>query len=117
MSKKNKFIFLVLLILIAFIGYRFLMKDDSGSSTSDLTTESSSSGQSSVGKELLATLAKIKSITLDEKIFSDPIFQNLNDFSKPMETQDIGRANPFAPIDSLGLSGDGSSSLGKKTKR
>lgn len=52
------------------------------------------------GRELLAILTELQSITLDSSIFSSPAFISLNDWSKPIDPQplgsSVGRRNPFS---------------------
>lgn len=55
-------------------------------------------GNNQKGREILALLADLKKISLDESIFSDPIFQSLKDFSVELAPEPKGRQNPFAPI-------------------
>lgn len=48
-------------------------------------------------QELLNELLKLKSLQLDESIFTDPAFKSLEDFSQPIEPEAVGRKNPFMP--------------------
>lgn len=118
MSRKNKVILIILLVILAFFGYRFMFKKGASSGKSDLAVDSGTgaSGQSAIGRDLIVTISKLKSLNLDDALFKDPIFNNLSDFSVPLIPQEVGRSNPFSPIggsantDNGGLSGD------KKTK-
>ena len=109
MFKNNKVILLFLLAIIAFVGYNFMFKKDSSSRNSDLVADSTEevAAQSSVGKDLIINLSKLKSLDLDENFFKDPIFNSLNDFSVPIASQNVGRTNPFSPISGM-VSSDGS---------
>jgi len=51
-----------------------------------------------VGKELLDLFDQMKLITLDQNIFTNPVFNSLNDFGLTIAPQPIGRNNPFAPL-------------------
>lgn len=53
-------------------------------------------------QELIALLLSLKSIRLDETLFSDRLFSALKDFGQELITEPVGRTNPFAP-----LSGEG----------
>lgn len=53
-----------------------------------------------VSSDLLVTLSQLHIITLDNSIFSDPVFLSLSDFGVQINPQNIGRRNPFAPIGS-----------------
>ncbi len=96
-KKNNKIILLIILIVLVFVAYRFLRKQDNLGNSS-LVAETGQVKQSAIGQELLTALSKLKSLTLDENFFKDPVFQSLNDFSVPIASQDVGRANPFSPI-------------------
>lgn len=50
------------------------------------------------GREILALLADLKSVRLDDSIFSDPAFQSLQDTSVELTAEPKGRPNPFAPL-------------------
>ena len=65
---------------------------------SSLVAETGQVKQSTIGQELVTALSKLKSLPLDENFFQDPVFQSLNDFSVPIASQEVGRANPFSPI-------------------
>ncbi len=99
MFKNNKVILLVLLIIAAFIGYNFLFKKNS-QTNSDLVAQSKQgqSGQPAIGKDLMIALSELKSLTLDDTFFKDPIFNSLTDFSVQIVPQEVGRSNPFSPI-------------------
>lgn len=105
MFKSNKTILIALLIIAAFVGYRYMFKKDNPNN-SDLVAETGQgqNGQSAVGKDLMITISKLKSLTLDETFFNDPIFKSLNDFSVPIIPQEVGRSNPFSPIGAGGSS-------------
>lgn len=100
MSKKNKVMLVVLLVILAFFGYRFMFKKDASSGKSDLAVDAGAeaSGQSAIGRDLIVTISKLKSLNLDDSLFKDPIFNNLSDFSIPLIPQEVGRSNPFSPI-------------------
>lgn len=58
-------------------------------------------GNSMITQDFLSLLLSVKSIRLDDKIFSDKAFINLRDSSillTPIPRGDEGRENPFAPI-------------------
>ena len=51
------------------------------------------------GREFLQTLQNLQGIQLDGRIFNDPAFMSLVDFSVTLLERARGRVNPFAPID------------------
>lgn len=115
MFKNNKVILLVLLIILAFVGYRYFFKKDQNSDSSLVAESSQNSGQTIVGGDLLISLSKLKSLTLDTSFFNDAVFNGLSDFSVPIVSQEIGRNNPFSSIG--GPSGAGSSSSSARKKQ
>lgn len=100
--KKYKTILLIIaIVIIAFIAYGFLFggeKDDS-LLVSDSVFESSDSTGAIVESDLLTLLLDIRSIKLDESVFSNEAFKSLEDFGQDIVPEPVGRENPFAPVD------------------
>jgi len=105
MSQKTKQIIISLIIIIvAFIGYKmFYVSDQPSDST--LVAEQATNAQFVDGQTILVLLNNLNRVTLDDSIFSNKIFVSLTDFGRPIEDQIIGRQNPFLPIgvDGLGI--------------
>ena len=86
---------LVAIILIWFLGYNMFIKDSDikvnldGSSTTDL-----------VGQDILVLVEKLKTISIDQNVFSGPMFSNLRDFTQVVSPEPQGKVNPFALIGS-----------------
>ncbi len=73
------------------------------SATPNLATTSTTS-DSAIGSDFLDTLLSVKSISLDESIFTNKAFTILQDFNRPIPPDtDPGRVNPFAPIGADGV--------------
>ena len=70
----------------------------SGGSSGPLLASSSATAVTPVTQELLVTLSNLRTIRLDETIFSDPVFESLSDFGVVIPPEAIGRRNPFAPL-------------------
>jgi hypothetical protein len=64
------------------------------SSTEQLISSTPTSDSTS---KLLVALASLHTITLDNSIFTDPVFLSLSDFGIQIDPQNVGRRNPFAP--------------------
>ena len=106
---KNIIIFTVIAVLLVLI-YIFFIKPSpeeqnlvSSTNTNTATpTDTSTTDQNSlIAKNLLSILLSVKSIKLNDAIFSDTAFINLHDSSILLTPSgDEGRANPFAPIGS-----------------
>lgn len=69
-----------------------------------VTEVAQSSSDVIVGRELLNLLAEIQTISLDFSIFDNPVFGSLEDWSRPIEPQplgkSLGRKNPFSEFSS-----------------
>lgn len=56
-------------------------------------------GEDDIGEEFLVTLLNLRTIQLDETLFSDQKFRSLEDFTITLIPEgNVGRSNPFAPI-------------------
>lgn len=100
MSKGvKKFIIIAIVVVLVMVAYRFLVVKDP---EPDLV----GTGAPEVGRELLALLVSLQSISLDGDIFERSDFRSLRDFSVEIPQESLGRRNPFAPI---GVGNTGSS--------
>ena len=91
---KNK-ILIVVIIIVAAIGYNILF---GGEENNLLMSESVNAVGKTEDDELISLLINLRSINLDESIFSDPVFRSLEDFGQKLAPESVGRNNPFAPI-------------------
>ncbi len=96
-SIKNKggLLFGSMMILVCFFAYQYWAGAEASNSQLISVKDSSVGG---VGSETLKLLAELRNLVLDEDIFVDKVFQNLEDFSMELQLQPIGRNNPFAPV-------------------
>lgn len=98
MSQKTKqTIIAIIIIIIAFIGFKMFFVDQS-STGSTLTSEVAGPGQFIDGQAILVLLNRLNQVSLDSSIFSNKVFTSLVNFEKPIEEQAVGRPNPFLPI-------------------
>jgi hypothetical protein len=89
--QKNRSLIIAIAIFAAVIwGYSTFFKTDS-SVTVDVDTQA-------VGSDVLALYSSLQSVSIDQSIFASPLYKNLTDFSRALENQPIGRANPFDVI-------------------
>ncbi|MSU44708.1 hypothetical protein EXS45_00795 [Candidatus Nomurabacteria bacterium] len=104
---KNIIIFIVIAIIFVLIYVYFIKKDtDTATLVSSVTPLVTSSGDtlaiednSAVAQEFLTLLLSVKSIKLDDAIFSDNAFISLYDSSITLIPDgNEGRINPFAPL-------------------
>jgi hypothetical protein len=90
----------ILLLLVMLGGGYFFFIRTPGSGTVAVGAVSGAAGGavSSDEQALIDQLLALRSLRLDETIFSDPLFKSLKDFSEPIPPEPVGRANPFLPI-------------------
>jgi len=99
--KKYKTTFLIIaIVVIGGIAYNILFKEENNKNllTSDLDLSGSDSVVSMVENDLLTLLLDIRSVKLDDSIFSEETFKSLEDFGQDIAPEPAGRENPFAPI-------------------
>ena len=101
--KKYKTILIVIVVVVVGgMAYNSYFGGEGGSIlTSDLTS-GSESAVSAADTDLLTLLLDIRSVKLDDSIFSEETFRSLEDFSQEIVPEPIGRENPFIPTDLSG---------------
>jgi len=97
---KNIILIIVIAVVLFFLYQIFLAGDDDLSDTSLLIAQPAVDDiqNAAIGREFLSVLLKLRSLDLDETIFSDRSFVILKDFSQEIKPQPSGRANPFLQI-------------------
>lgn len=60
--------------------------------------DGSASATSATGAQVLTLLNRLQAIKLDGKMFSNPNFLSLQDWSVDITPQDVGRPNPYLPV-------------------
>jgi hypothetical protein len=95
MSQNIKQIIIsIVIIVVAFIGFKAFFAPEEGPSLSaDKNAKTFADGQA-----ILKLLKRLEEVTLDASIFSSAVFNSLSSFEKDIPTQAIARPNPFAPI-------------------
>lgn len=68
------------------------------------TTLVQASPVDAVNAKTSAQSNQLNGLQIDPRLFSDPVFTSLHDYTIPVPAQDVGRANPFAPIDGEAVS-------------
>lgn len=97
--KKIKIPAIVLLVCIGlYFVYTNFIKTDPLISTDKLQSSVDSNSVPAEEQEFLALLLKIQNISIDTRVFDDPIFASLQDNGLAVIDQPKGRRNPFAPI-------------------
>lgn len=111
MSNKLKNLIFILVGLALILVYVLFFKKDNTNDQALTVNTTNNIGNVEINKvennpideklssEILATLSSIKSITLEDKIFTSNAFQSLVDGTVPLvKDGNEGRPNPFAPI-------------------
>ncbi len=86
----------VALFVFGIVYYTFFMSK--GGDTALLSTGGALGDQTQQSQQLLVVLANLRTIQLNDAIFSDPIYLSLNDFSVAIVPENVGRRNPFLPF-------------------
>ena len=95
-SKKGKTLILVaVIIVVAFIGYSLFF---TGGTDNAALVLSPDDNQSQASRDLLALFAELSALNLNPAVLSNPVFVSLEDFSREIPSEPVGRTNPFAPI-------------------
>lgn len=104
---KNILIFVLIGSVMIWVYFFFIKSSPEDqalltSTSSNVVDQAGVSGENSaIAQDFLALLLNVKSITLQDSIFSDPAFISLKDSSIELVPDgNEGRPNPFAPIGS-----------------
>lgn len=108
----KKIIIVIVIIAVAFVAYALLISGKKESSTGvtkqavGTTSSSAVAGTGSAaatldgpGKEFVSQLLAIQNIKFNLAFFADPVFRGLQDWSREIMPQEVGRPNPFAPLE------------------
>ncbi len=91
--QKLKLPIIILALLFAFfIIYNTFIKNPEPTTLLKTTPQAASGPESN----FLPILLEVQGVTLDEKLFLDPVFRALVDFSQPIVPESIGKSNPFS---------------------
>ncbi len=85
---------MVVVIVMAAIGYFYVTGSSAPAGSSGLTAESNGD----VGLAEVNLLNQIQSIQINSSLFQDNTFLSLRDYTVDIPSQNVGRPNPFAPI-------------------
>ena len=85
--KNTTFIAVVALFVVGMFVYNMFFRS--------AVTADPSTSPTVVGADLIKISGDLSKATLNQSIFSDPLYVNLLDFSTAVVEQPTGRANPF----------------------
>lgn len=89
---KKVIVALVTLLLLGGAYYEFF----TGTPTTPVSLDST--GDLTVGQDILVLVQKLSTVRIDPSLFSSPLLSGLRDTSAPINPEIQGRTNPFAPI-------------------
>lgn len=93
-EKKQKIILGVLGVVLLFSVYNVFFKK--AEFESELTFNSSSEIESTVGREIITTLNKLQTIQIDPAFFESELFNSLINFHVELSPEPISKPDPFA---------------------
>jgi len=91
-KKNQKAVMGLVGLALLFIVYNTFLKSDEGPG---LVSESRGIRDIEVGRKIITTLNRLKTIEIEPGIIEDPLFQQLVDFSKPLPDFPKSKRNPF----------------------
>jgi hypothetical protein len=92
--QKLKGPLIIIAILFAgFVVYNNFVKVDKGGAI--LQKGNKTAVVDTPEQDFLPLLLRIQSVSLDERLFLDPVFRTLKDFSRPIIPERPGKPNPF----------------------
>jgi hypothetical protein len=96
-SRYINIIILGLVVVGAVIAYNvfYLGPNSESDDAGAIRAENQAVASSEIGREIVTTLNRLKSITIDPDFFTEERFQRLVDFSVDIQEQPVGKNNPF----------------------
>ncbi|MEI8339190.1 MAG: hypothetical protein WCF94_00825 [bacterium] len=102
MTKRN-LILIIVIVVLAFIGYKFFAGSSAAPTNNTLTVEAGAKQQ--IGSDILEKLNALQGINLDKNIgfFGTKAFRSLKEETgEKVTVQTVGRINPFAALEGIG---------------
>ncbi|MEI8327937.1 MAG: hypothetical protein WCG02_02260 [Candidatus Taylorbacteria bacterium] len=103
-TSKKTIIIIAAIIIVAIIGYFYYMGGQTVSS-STLEISKDTTDAQVAGQRVLGLLNQIRQLRIDTKLFEDPMYRTLMDYTVDVPPQEVGRLNPFAPIPGMPVAG------------
>jgi flagellar basal body-associated protein FliL len=95
-SSMKSWIIIAIVLIVAIVAYFIYSGSSTNSSSGTIQANSDATGQ--LGQQVLSLLNQVNSLQINTALFTSQAYTSLKDFSVTIPTQNIGRANPFAPI-------------------
>ena len=94
-SSMKSWIIIAIVLIVAVVAY-FIYSGSSTAGSSTIQANTDATGQ--LGQQVLSLLNQVNSLQMNTALFTSQAYTSLKDFSVTIPTQNIGRANPFAPL-------------------
>ena len=103
-------------LVVIVVLYNIFILGDKQDQGALVSNQNQSVINSELGREIVATLNRLKSIDIDPEFFEDPVYTRLLNFSVEIDPQPVGKTNPFK-IDATSavIGGDGEDVNGDTT--
>lgn len=87
---------LLIVVTIGFVGYYIFAQNN----LTDISTDNEFLQEDMYAKTQLfiGYRASLDKVTIDTSVFENPLFLSYRKFTEPINTQAVGRGNPFAEI-------------------
>ncbi len=95
--KENKGVLIIAVIAILLLTF-YMMGNTNSQGGNILLSSQNALTENVDDRELLQLLIDMRNIRLDGAIFESDIYKSLQDFSKPIVPEPVGRTDPFAPL-------------------
>ncbi len=100
--KTHHFIMTLGIGAIAVTGYFYASQAGMIQAQGLLTSQVAGSGVTGIaGQQVISFLNQLQSVEFDTRLFTDPEYKSLQDFTVDIGAQAVGRANPFLPASSV----------------
>ncbi|MDE2041121.1 MAG: hypothetical protein KGI59_01905 [Patescibacteria group bacterium] len=94
-QKSSKKPYLIILAVVAIGAVAYFYYQGTAAPASATLDQSPAND---VSAQVIALLQQIQSLHIDTTLFSDPAYATLRDYSVPIQSENVGRVNPFAPV-------------------
>ena len=91
-SSKSTIVVIVIVIILAAV--YFYEKGTSAPSSTGLVASQS---DQTIGAAELSLLGQVESLKVDPSLFQDPVYTGLQDYTRDVPSEPVGRPNPFVP--------------------
>lgn len=100
LAKFKNIIIGAVVVILLLVGYNiFVLNGKSDTGGALIRSENQSIMTTEYGREIVATLNRLKGINIDPAFFEEPNFTRLIDFSVEIQHQPVGKDNPFRIVD------------------